>query len=41
MGHKGLNGSGFYIGEANSILAGDGFIDGMSDPRIVGGVAGY
>lgn len=41
MGHKGLNESGYYIGEANSILVDEGHIDGMSDPRIVGGVAGY
>jgi len=41
MGHKGLNGSSFYIGEANSILVGEDYVDGMSDPRIVGGVAGY
>jgi len=41
MGHTGLNGSRFPIGDANSIYAGEGFIDGVSDPRNVGGVAGY
>ncbi len=41
MGHTGLNGSRFPIGDANSIYAGEGFIDGVSDPRNVGGVAGF
>jgi gamma-glutamyltranspeptidase/glutathione hydrolase len=41
MGHTGLNGSRFPIGDANSIYASEGFIDGVSDPRNVGGVAGY
>ena len=41
MGHKNLNGSRFPIGDANSIFIGDGYIEGMSDPRNVGGVAGF
>jgi len=41
MGHKGLNPSRRYIGEANSILVSEDYIEGVSDPRIVGGVAGY
>jgi len=41
MGHQGLSGSRRTIGEANSVMFEEGFIDGMSDPRIVGGVAGY
>lgn len=41
MGHKGLTGSGFGIGDANSILVRDGVITGVSDPRNVGGVAGF
>ena len=41
MGHQGLSGSRRTIGEANSVMFEEGFIDGMSDPRIFGGVAGY
>ncbi|MDR0781542.1 MAG: gamma-glutamyltransferase [Pseudomonadales bacterium] len=42
MGHKGLSGSGFGIGDANSIgIASDGTLTGTSDPRSVGGVAGF
>lgn len=41
MGHKGLSGSGFGIGDANTILISDDYIEGVSDPRNVGGVAGY
>ncbi|MES2624570.1 MAG: gamma-glutamyltransferase [Pseudomonadota bacterium] len=41
MGHKGLTGAGFGLGNANSIRIGDGGIEGMSDPREDGGVAGY
>ena len=40
MGHKGLTGSRFPMGDANSVLNNDG-LEGMSDPRNVGGVAGY
>lgn len=40
MGHKGLTGAGFGIGDANSILLRDGVLTGVSDPRNVGGVAG-
>lgn len=41
MGHKGLTSSRFSIGDANSVLIGEGYIEGMSDPRNVGGVAGF
>ena len=42
MGHKGLSGSRFPIGDANSIgLGNDGVIEGVSDPRNEGGVAGF
>lgn len=41
MGHKGLAGSGFGIGDANTIVRKDGVLEGVSDPRNVGGVAGY
>ncbi len=41
MGHKGLSGSGFGIGDANTIVRKDGVLEGVSDPRNVGGVAGY
>jgi len=41
MGHKDLNGSRFGMGDANSIYVGNGIIDGVSDPRNVGGVAGF
>ncbi|MGA0805553.1 MAG: gamma-glutamyltransferase [Pseudohongiellaceae bacterium] len=40
MGHKGLTGAGFGIGDANSVLVSpDGVLTGVSDPRSVGGVA--
>jgi gamma-glutamyltranspeptidase len=41
MGHKGLNGSNFAIGDANSIGISDGKLTGVSDPRSAGGVAGF
>jgi len=41
MGHKGLNGSPFPIGDANSIGYGNGLLEGVSDPRNEGGVAGF
>jgi gamma-glutamyltranspeptidase/glutathione hydrolase len=41
MGHKGLSGSGFGIGDANTIVRKDGVLEGVSDPRNVGGVSGY
>lgn len=42
MGHKGLTGAGFGIGDANSVLVSpDGVLTGVSDPRSVGGVAGF
>jgi gamma-glutamyltranspeptidase/glutathione hydrolase len=41
MGHKGLSGSGFGIGDANSIGIDNGTFTGTSDPRSVGGVAGF
>jgi gamma-glutamyltranspeptidase / glutathione hydrolase len=40
-GHKGLTGAGFGLGDANTILVRDGIIEGVSDPRNVGGVAGF
>jgi gamma-glutamyltranspeptidase/glutathione hydrolase len=41
MGHKGLTGAGFGIGDANTIVVDDGTLVGVSDPRNVGGVAGF
>ncbi len=41
MGHKGLIGSPFPIGDANSIGYGNGLLEGVSDPRNEGGVAGF
>jgi len=41
MGHKGLDGSPFPIGDANSIGYGNGMLEGVSDPRNEGGVAGF
>jgi gamma-glutamyltranspeptidase/glutathione hydrolase len=41
MGHKGLTGSRFSIGDANTIRIHDNVLEGVSDPRNVGGVAGY
>jgi len=41
MGHKGLNGAGFGIGDANTIVKDGPVLEGVSDPRSVGGVAGF
>ncbi|HTQ99810.1 MAG TPA: gamma-glutamyltransferase [Candidatus Acidoferrum sp.] len=41
MGHKGLSGGSFGIGDANSVLVNGGKLEGVSDPRNVGGVAGF
>jgi len=41
MGHKGLTGSGFGIGDANSIGIQGQVLEGVSDPRTAGGVAGF
>jgi gamma-glutamyltranspeptidase / glutathione hydrolase len=41
IGHKNLNGSRFPIGDANTIFVGNNFVEGVSDPRNVGGVAGF
>ena len=41
IGHKNLNGSRFPIGDANTIYVGENFVEGVSDPRNVGGVAGH
>jgi gamma-glutamyltranspeptidase/glutathione hydrolase len=41
MGHKGLNGSRFGIGDANSVGRSENGIEGISDPRNVGGTAGF
>jgi gamma-glutamyltranspeptidase/glutathione hydrolase len=41
MGHKGLAGSGFGIGDANTIRIDGDTLEGVSDPRNVGGVAGF
>ena len=41
MGHQGLTGSRFSMGDANSILIREGVYEGMSDPRNAGGTAGY
>jgi gamma-glutamyltranspeptidase / glutathione hydrolase len=41
MGHKGLNGSGFGIGDANTIVKTGKVLEGVSDTRNVGGVAGF
>ena len=41
MGHKGLTKTGFGMGNANSIRISDQGLEGMSDPREDGGVAGY
>lgn len=41
MGHRGLTGAGFGMGNANSIRMSSDGIEGMSDPREDGGVAGY
>ncbi|MDG2176257.1 MAG: gamma-glutamyltransferase [Gammaproteobacteria bacterium] len=41
IGHQNLNGSRFPIGDANTIFVGENFVEGVSDPRNVGGVAGF
>ena len=41
MGHRGLIGSGFSIGDANTIRVAGEVLEGMSDPRNVGGTAGF
>jgi len=41
MGHKGLTGSHFGMGNANSIKIDNAIIEGVSDPREAGGVAGF
>jgi gamma-glutamyltranspeptidase len=42
MGHKGMRAGGFGIGDANTIVRSeDGKLEGVSDPRNVGGVAGF
>lgn len=41
MGHKGLTGAGFGIGDANTVLVEEGTLTGVSDPRSAGGVAGF
>jgi gamma-glutamyltranspeptidase/glutathione hydrolase len=41
MGHKGLTGGSFALGDANTIMIRDGAMEGVSDPRNVGGVAGF
>jgi gamma-glutamyltranspeptidase/glutathione hydrolase len=40
MGHKGLTGSRFSIGDANTIYLDGTALEGVSDPRNAGGVAG-
>ncbi len=41
MGHQGLSSSRFSQGDANSIMVVEGAFEGVSDPRNVGGVAGF
>lgn len=41
MGHVGLTGSNFSIGDANSISVDGEVLKGVSDPRNVGGTAGF
>ena len=41
MGHKGLNGSSFTVGDANTVVKQGDTLIGVSDPREVGGVSGY
>lgn len=41
MGHKGLTSSRFGMGNANSIKIDNAIIEGVSDPREAGGVAGF
>ncbi len=41
MGHKGLSRSRFSLGDANSIMLIENTLEGVSDPRNEGGVAGF
>ncbi len=41
MGHKGISRSRFPLGDANSIMLLDNALEGVSDPRNEGGVAGF
>jgi gamma-glutamyltranspeptidase / glutathione hydrolase len=41
MGHQQLTGGRFGIGDANTISIDNGMLEGVSDPRNAGGVAGY
>ncbi|MBN4053264.1 gamma-glutamyltransferase [Haliea sp. AH-315-K21] len=41
MGHQGISRSRFPLGDANSIMLIDNVLEGVSDPRNVGGVAGF
>ncbi len=41
MGHKGVRSGGFGIGDANTIMIDGAVLEGVSDPRNVGGVAGF
>ena len=41
MGHQGLSISRFSLGDANSIMMINGRLEGVSDPRNVGGTAGF
>lgn len=41
MGHQRLIGSGFGLGDANSIMVTDDGLEGVSDPRNDGGTAGF
>ena len=41
MGHKALTGGGFGIGDANTIRIDNATLEGVSDPRNAGGVAGF
>jgi gamma-glutamyltranspeptidase len=41
MGHKGITGSRFGMGDANTIRIDGKVLEGVSDPRNVGGVAGF
>lgn len=41
MGHKGVRSGGFGIGDANTIRIDGAVLEGVSDPRNVGGVAGF
>lgn len=41
MGHKGLTIVNYTVGETNSIMLHDGYLEGVSDPRVEGGAAGF